>query len=260
MTEQKQAQVEEKEVFNLEERIIQAATGMMNDGTLETMVQNKVKKGFDEALDNLFRSYGDGTKIIEQQLKSVIVPFLEAYDYSEYIVKLDYVVTNVLKQTTTDNKTILENFEELLKEQEKKKEVTVTELFEEWMKFVAKNVETDELGICYDDEPTYNSPRVTVEVEEEEDRSWSIVKHAKVLFECEQDEKMNREIRLRNWKEENKWRIEYEGKPALTSLRYLDTFEIFIMKLNQMQTKIKLDTEYEEDYVEVDAKPEASFE
>lgn len=262
MTEQKQVQAEEKEVFNLEERIQQAATGMLNDGTVEKMVRSKVEKGFEEALDNLFRSYGDGTKIIESQLKSVLVPFLEGYDYSEYVIKLDHVITNILKQTSTEHKTLLENFEELMSEQEKIKEITVTDLFEKWIKIVEKDMDTSNLEIRYDDgEPTYYSPEVTMEVEEEDERSWSIASYAKVVFECDKDEEMNIEVRLRKWKDEGKWRIEYDRNPKLSSLRYLSKFEIFLMKLDQMGTNIKIDTYSETvDDLELEAKPEPTFE
>jgi hypothetical protein len=262
MTEQKQAQLEEKEVFNLEERIQQAATGLLNDGTVEKMVRNKVEKGFDEALDNLFRSYGDGTKIIEKQLKSVLVPFLEGYDYSEYVIKLDHVVTNILKQTSTENKTLLENFEELMSEQEKIKTITVTDLFEKWIKCVEKDIDTDDLEVCYDDgEPTYYSPEVTLEVVEDESRSWSSYKYATIVLECDKDEKMNAEVRLINWSHEGRWTIDYEKNPRLTTLRYLSKFEIFIMKLHQMGTKINIDTYSETvDDLEIEAKPEATFE
>ena len=140
--------------MNLENSIKDVITKSLEDGLVEKLVAEQLEKGITNALGNLFRSYGDVTEIIEKQIKSVMVPYLEKYDYSEYITKLDSVLVDVLKNTTFENKKMLENFRDLMVVEEKE-EIKVSELFNIWTEFVAKNVDTDDLDVDFDDGPHY---------------------------------------------------------------------------------------------------------
>src|SRR5690606_29777527 len=119
--------------MNLENSIKDVISKKLVDGTVEKLVEEHLQKGVTKALENLFSSYGDVTKVIEEQVKSVMVPYLENYDYSEYITKLDSVLVDVLKNTALENKKLLTNFRELMVHEERK-EIKITELFEEWKK------------------------------------------------------------------------------------------------------------------------------
>lgn len=77
--------------MSLENSIKDVIANKLEDGTVEKLVSEQLEKGVTNALDNLFRSYGDITKVIEEKVKSVMVPYLVSYDYSQYIVKLDSV-------------------------------------------------------------------------------------------------------------------------------------------------------------------------
>src|SRR5699024_4551037 len=100
--------------MNLENSIKDVISKKLEDGTIENLIAEQLEKGVTHALDNIFRSYGDVTKVIEDKVKSVMVPYLENYDYSEYITKLDSVLTDVLKSSALENKKLLENFKELM--------------------------------------------------------------------------------------------------------------------------------------------------
>ncbi|WP_375104625.1 hypothetical protein ACDZ28_10660 [Paenibacillus sp. RS8] len=247
--------------MSLENSIKDVITKKLEDGTVEKLIEQQLEKGVANALDSLFRSYGDVTKVIEDKVKSVMIPFLETYDYSKYIVKLDSVLVDVLQSSALENKKLLENFKDLMIPEELKT-IKVTELFERWMLHVAENVETDELEVCYEDgPPSYEYVDVRFEVEYNEERSWSSMKHAVLVFECEHDEKMNYEIRIHTWPKYDKgvWTIERNSIHDIKSLRHLDKFEMFLMKLQQNGTKLILDSDGESDEVEPEAEPEATF-
>lgn len=246
--------------MNLEKSIEGVIKQRLEDGTIEKLVDEQFQKGITNALENMFKSYGDVTKVIEKQIESVMVPYLESYDYSRYIVKLDSILTEVLEASTAENRQMLENFKELMTPFEEKT-ITATQLFEKWQKHVASNVETDGLDICYEDQPSYESVNVTLEVDEDENRSWSSFESANLIFECEHDEKMNYAIKLSRWKNDRKgqWDIRHDRTSDISSLRYLDEFEVFLMKITQANVKLVLDTTYENDDVTPDKEPEATF-
>lgn len=247
--------------MSLENSIKDVISTKLEDGTVEKLIGQQLEKGVANALENLFRSYGDITKIIEEKVKSVMIPYLESYDYSEYIAKLDSVLVDVLQSSALENKKLLENFKDLMIPEEQKT-IKVTELFERWIKYVKENVATDDLEVCYGDgEPTYEYVEVRFEVDYNEERSWSDMKHAVLVFECEQDEEMNYEIKISTWPKCDKggWTIHHNSVHDINSLRRLDEFSVFLMKLNQNGTKLILDSDGDSDEVEPDAKPEASF-
>ncbi len=246
--------------MNLENSIKDVISKKLEDGTVEKLIEKQLEKGIENALDNLFSSYGDITKIIRDKVKAVIVPYLESYDYSEYIVKLDSVLVEVLKNTASENKELLSNFKELMIVEEEKT-IKVTDLFEKWKEYVAKNVDTDDLEIDYDDEPTYECVEVELEVHEDEERSWNSFKYATLVFECEHDKEMNFAIRLSRYNGSSRegWDIHYDRVPDLKSLRYLNDFEILLMRLEQNRTTLILDSTYEDDEVRPEKEPEVTF-
>lgn len=248
--------------MNLENSIKDIISKKLEDGTIEKLIGQQLETGIAKALDGLLGSYGDVTKIIEKEIKSVMVPYLESYDYSQYITKLDSVLVEVLKSAAVDNKKILENFKELMTDDEMKT-IKVSEIYEKWMDYVAKNVDTSELEIDYDDGVSYQNVDVSLNFEEDDNKSWSSFSYATLTFECEKDEKMNFEIKLSKYDEQKKssWDISYESKHIhdIRSLKHLNEMEIFLMKLSQNYTKIEIDKTYENDEVTPESEPEASF-
>ncbi|MGX4281974.1 hypothetical protein ACWJJS_03795 [Bacillus sp. JK106] len=246
--------------MNLETNIKDVIAKQMEEGMVEKLVAEQLEKGISKALEHLFSSYGDVTEIIKSKLKSVIVPYLENYDYSDYITKLDHVLVGVLQNTTIENRNLLNNFKELMSG-ETEKTIKLSDLFAEWMNYVAKNVETDELEVEFDDRPEYEAVEVSVNVERNEDRSWSSFEHATILFECDHDEEMNFEIPISFYKNgtDKEWDLRYNSVHDLKSLRHLNEFEILLMRLSQNGVGIILDIEWENDAVTPEKEPEPSF-
>lgn len=247
--------------MSIENAIKDVITTKLEEGIIERLVAENLEKGINKSLESLLGSYGDVTKVIEAKIKDVMVAQLSSYDYSKYIVKLDCVLTEILKKTSLDNKKMLENFKELMVDYEFPKVVKVSDIFKEFKKHVAKNVETKDLEISYDDGPTYEDVSVSMAVEYEDKPSWSSssFEYAKVIFECEKDEDLNCEIRLSKFMDYG-WELSTEIDTSIKSLRYLDELKIYLLKLNQSSAKIEIDEDDLGDDVEVEAKPEASFE
>lgn len=246
--------------MNLENSIKDVISKKLAEGMVEKLIEEQLEKGINNALGSLFGSYGDLTKVIEEKVKSVMVPYLENYDYSEYITKLDSVLVDILKSSALENKKIVSNFKELIIPVAEKS-IKVSDLFDKWKEYVAENVETDGLEIDYDDEPSYEYVEVSFDTNKDDDRSWSSFDYATLVFECEHDEEMNFAIRLSKYNggKDKGWDIRYDKTPDLKSLRHLNNFEILLMNLTQNGTTLILDEEYGNDEVQPEIRPELSY-
>ncbi|MDQ7094179.1 hypothetical protein REC12_11320 [Desulfosporosinus sp. PR] len=246
--------------MSIEAAIKSVVDEKMNDGTIERLVSENLEKGINSSLEKLLGKYGDITEIIEKKIKEVMVGQLSSYDYSKYIVRLDAMLTEILKRTALDNKKILENFKELMVDRDIPKVVKLSDIFEEWKRHVARKVDTSKLEIDYNDGVAYECVTVTMDVEREEERSWSssIFKYAKAIFECENDDELNFEIRLCKYRE-YPWSLSVEIDDSIRSLRYLDDFKIYLLQLKQADVKIEIDEEDLSDEVKPNKEPEASF-
>ncbi|MFR2890924.1 hypothetical protein [Clostridium butyricum] len=249
--------------MNLENSIKDVIAKKLEDGTIEKLVSEQLESGVNAALKDLFGNYGDVTKIIKEKVKSVIVPYLESYDYSEYIVKLDDTLTSVLKETTMDNRKILGNFKELMSVKPDLKSVKVSDIFSKWCEYVEKNVETDGLEVEYDDGPHYEYVDVNYEFETGEERGWIKQENGRIIFECAHDENMNVCIDVYRWNDihkEDMWSFSVNGECNLSSLRNLDEFKVYLMSLKQAGADIEIDKNYDSYDILPEKEPEATFE
>ena len=248
---------------NFDEDIKKITDEVLQDGTVDKIIREKITKGFETAIDSAF-SFGKLRDAIRKRTDEVLVPLIENYDMSEYTVKLDTVLTEIVNSTAlTDNKKILEHFKNLMTEPERKT-VTVTELFEEYKKFVAKEMDTDGRNVQVEDIAYYDPMEVNFKVVEEEDRSWSCFDRATLelsVDEEEQQEELNRTIRLEHYKNGKEgWDMTSEFNPPIKSLRYLADFDIFLLKLQRANVKVIVDKKSDWDSVISENEPEATYE
>lgn len=245
--------------MNIERAIKDVIETKLQEGVIERLVAENLEKGINKSLESLLGSYGDVTKVIESKIKDVMVKQLSGYDYSKYIVKLDYILTEILKNTALDNKKILENFKQFMTDEKIPNDIKLSDIFEKYCDYVAKDIDTSELEVNTDDTPTYEYVTVSFEVQEEEKKSWSLYSHATVFFECEKDEGVNFELRLSRWNEDKHWRLDFVGTTDLTSLRHLNEFQIYLIKLAQNCTKVIIDKYCDETEIQPEAEPEVYF-
>ena len=78
----------------------------------------------------------------------------------------------------------------------------------------------------------------------------------------EQQEELNRTIRLSKWDGDRKdgWEIRVDTNPNLNSLRNLHEFDLLLFKLQRADVRIIADELSDEDYVYSDTKPEPTYE
>lgn len=163
-----------------------------------------------------------------------------------------------------DNKQMLENFQYLMKEPQIT-EMKLTDLFKEYKKFVARNMDTYDRKVEWDESPEYEAMTVFFEFEEDRERRWSSFRYATIDFtvdEEKQQEELNRTIRLSKWDGDRKdgWEIRVDTNPNLNSLRNLDAFDLLLLKLQRADVRIIADELSDEDDVYSDTKPEPTYE
>lgn len=248
---------------NFDEEIKRITDEIIQDGTVEKIIKEKITKGFESAIDSAF-SFGKLRDAIRKRTDEVLVPLIENYNMEKYIVKLDTVLSEIVNSTAlTENKKILENFKNLMIEPDMKT-ITVSELFEQYKLYVAKEMDTDGRNVQVDDGVYYAPMEVNFEVVEEEERSWSSFDKAVLelsVAEEEQHEELNRTIRLDRYKNGKEgWDMTSEFNPTIKSLRYLDDFDIFLLKLQRANVKVIVDKKSDWDSVISENEPEATYE
>ena len=218
----------------MKEELLNIAMQSLSDDDVKEIVKDKFKKMMEKAVEDAFR-WGDAEKAIKNKVTEVMVPYIEKYDFSEYLPKLDSVLTEIVNSDACmGNKTILENFRDLMIEPEQK-EIKVTDLFKIWKKRCEKEIDTCGLDIDYDGGVSYSCVECEMSVEELGKPSWSSTKRALITFENEHDESLNVEIPISKWVfdsgREEPYTLSLENDLTISSLRYMDDFQILLMQV-----------------------------
>lgn len=248
------------EAVDFEQKIIECVASKLNSGFVERLVEEKLEKGVSEALESIFSWSGEGKKLIEKKIKEVIVPMIEIHDFNQYLVKLDSCLTEIVQNTNlADNQKILDNFSNLMQEPASE-EVTLSEIFERYIKHVQENVDTSNLEpMCEDGDPSYECVTATMEVKKDsyDNASGWGTAH----FTCEEDESLEFSLRMFTYGKKGTWRIlDRMESITLESLRTVSAFEIYLMRIDRAFLDIVIDTEYiTVDDIEPDEKPEFSL-
>lgn len=244
--------------MTIENSIAEMLQKKLSDGSIEQIIEEKLTKCVGECMDNMFRWSGPAKELIEEKLKATMVPAIEKHDFSNYTVKLDSVLTEIVNSTTLqDNRKILDNFKELMIESEK--EIKISDIFNKWTKYVAENVETDGLDINYDDGVSYDYVHIEMDIEDVENRSKYGPDKKIVRFTCEHDEDMNLQFELYKYDFMKDYEINGYGIVNINHLVNMDEMQIFLMKLGRSSTKITIDDDYLYDDVTPEKEPEPSF-
>lgn len=240
-----------------EERIAKTVTEKLNDGTVEELVSDALTKALKDSIEEQFRWHGEAKKVVDEKVKEVMVPAIERLDLSKYTVKLDAVLTEVINSTNlVDNKEILGNFKDLMTEPDKDV-ISLKEVFEKYKEYVSKNVDTSDLKVYTDDGPTYQN--VSARLETELTTSIFGRRYCDLIFECEDDAKLTKKIHLYE-SESNRFHIvRFKRELDINSLRYVDEFDIFMMRLDRAFCDITDIMDMYDDGIEVEAEPEADW-
>lgn len=246
----------------MKEELLKIAQESLSSDEVTEIVKEKFMKALGSAIEDAFR-WGDAKHAIENKVKEVMVPYIENYDFSEYLPKLDSVLTEIVNSDLCiGNKKILENFEKLMLAPEQK-EIKLTDLFKAWVKQCEKDIDTNGLDIDYDDGVSYQSVDCEMRFELEDKPSWSSSQRAVITFENEHDEKLNVEIPVSKWiwdsGKEEPYTLSVYKDLMISSLRNLSDFDVLLLRLSRAGTAIIIDKELDYDCIKPEAEPEASF-
>ena len=178
---------------------------------------------------------------------------------------MDTLLTEMVnKSVLIDNKNLLENFKFMMEEPQET-DIKISDLFKEYKKFVAGDMEVEGREIVIEDNAEYEAMDVHFEFEEEGERSWSSFKYATIDFTVddeEQQDKLNRTVRLSHWTGDRKagWEIRTDTNPDIYSLRHMNKFDLLLAKLQRADARIIIDETADEDFVYSDTKPEPTYE
>ena len=240
-----------------EERIVKAVTDKLNDGTVEELVSDAVTKALKSSIEEQFKWNGDAKKVIDEKVKEVMTPTIERVNLDEYTVKLDTVLTEIINSTNLiDNKEILGNFKSLMTEPDKDV-ISLEDVFEKYKEYVSKNLDTSDLEVYTDDEPRYQN--VTAEVDVHIRDNIFGGRFCDLVFKCEEDEKLTKVIHLYESKSNRFCIMRFKSELDINSLRSIDEFDIFMMRLDRAFCDITDIMEMYDDDVEVEDEPEASW-
>lgn len=234
---------------SLENNIKDCISKELEKGVIEKVIAEQLEKCIEKSISDMFSWGGDVKKIVEEKVKSVMIPYLESYDYSQYITKLDSVLVDVLKNTALDNKRLLENFKSLMTSEDIPKTIKITDIFEKWNEYCKEEVDSDDIEMDY--EGGYINTKFYLE---DVSSSWSSYKTYMVTFECEEDENLKFEFSIQAWRPEDNtgFSSNYKSVGDIRSLRTLNDFEIIIMRISEGYQNIVIDSfeENEEVFVE----------
>ena len=251
---------------NFDLDIQRIANEMLEDGTIEGIFREKLEKAFADSFQSAF-SWGSLKKTIETRITEVMVPFVEKYDFGNYIVKMEAILTEIINNSAlVDNKKILENFKRLMMEPEKET-ITLRELHNKYMEYVSRNVDTSDLEVIHEDGPSYQWVECQAYVELEEDKGWSNFRHGFIDFGVsdleEQEEDLNHQLRLSRWKHSSKegYEIRMDTQMQVGDLRMMDEFEIYLLTLARANVRVVGidDGDHEDDSIEPANTPECEW-
>lgn len=240
-----------------EERIAKAVADKMNDGTVEELVSDAVTKALKSSIEEQLSWRGEAKKVIDEKVKEVMTPAIEKVSLDDYTVKLDTVLTEIINNTNlVDNKEILGNFKDLMTEPDKDV-ISLKDVFEKYREYVSKNVNTANLEVNTDDTPSYQN--VSVRLETELTKTIIGRQYCDLIFECEEDKKLTKKIHLCGSASNRFHIVGFKCELDINSLRHVDKFDIFLMRLDRAFCGITDIIDMYDDDVEVEAKPEASW-
>ena len=242
-----------------EAEVLAITQELMQSGEIEEIFRNKIRAGFEKAIEDSFR-WGDLNHAIMDRVNEAMVPFVKDYDFGDYLVKLDVLMQEVADQTgLKEQKEIIESFRSLMSVPAYK-EISLEKLFAALSNHVAANCDTDGLEVDFDDGPHYESIEVRAEIAPFKERRSSLWDYAILDFHAEDQQELDFTVALRRLQgvEEN-YTIEFHANPLLKAIPNYSDFEILLIALTRCGTKLVCTEEEMEEWVTPAAEPEPSY-
>ena len=79
----------------MKEELLKMAQECLSEEEVKEILKKKFKESIESAIGSAFR-WGDAEKALKKKINDVMVPYIEKYDFSEYLPKLDTVLTEIV--------------------------------------------------------------------------------------------------------------------------------------------------------------------
>lgn len=219
----------------------------LKDGSIEKIVSDKIDECVSKALDEALNGWGDKSarKLITQKLEEVVNTSIESRDFSAFLPKITEVLDTVLMNSTVkDYRVLAKNLGIVLKETEQ--EVKMSDLFNKYVKML------EDEGITSNDTDTFDfeygeGAQASVELRQDEDTGEYVFKFSDEILES--DSKYNDytvRMGVRKWVDgdvtiSSVGQEEDTPRKMFGSLRYANSFTLYLMQLRQNFTRIIID-------------------
>lgn len=249
---------------SLNETINAEIAKSLNSIDFNSIIRDALTENIEHAVNSSLE-YGPASDAIRKKINEAMVPYIEKFDFSAYLPKLDTILTEILRSTTlTDNKKILENFKELMIEPVSKT-VTLSEIFGKYKEYVAEKADCTGRDIDYDDGPEYEWIPVQVTIEDA-GSNYGPYEYLNAVFAIDEDDDLdNRDeltycLPLTRWKgDDESYRLHVITPDSITGLENLSAFEIYLLRLDRAGVRVTGLTRLEDD-IEPKDEPEATYE
>lgn len=260
----------------LQNEITNAVSEALNSTNIAETIKTKMQDTVNSAIEDMFK-WGDVKKLIEQKLTDAMVPAIKSYDFSQYVQQLDIVINEVLRSPAVIcNNKILSNFKTLMTPPDVKF-ITLEQLFKEYCKFVAENIDTDGRNIDYESDVHYEPVECVLEsenIKSEYTRFNDNSENYILSFHTEEDdakteynESLNFDVTLYRWSwmQQGEYHLSILIDPK--SVRHMSGFEAFIYSLamanitvNMMPNENMEDGIHFDETVTPEKEPELKYE
>lgn len=231
----------------IEEKINETVNEFLQSDYIETQVESALKDAIKKACDDLTSWNSPINKIINENIKDVMIPIIEKYDYSQYVTKLDVVLAKVLEESLKPNNEILEKFNKAIKPTPKT--VDIKDILKEYMKYEENNFDLD--LIEKETEDYYDGDIFEIPCSIEVVRSGYLDDKYSLILRNDYDEDII-EVNLRKSLYDNEFTISTDLAYDLRGLSHLSDFEIYLLNLQRNYTRITWDKAVIYDEIELE--------
>lgn len=221
---------------SIEERINETVNDFLKSDYIETQVKSALKGATRKACDDLAGWNSPISKIINENVKDVMVPIIEKYDYSRYVTKLDVVLAKVLQESLKPNNEILEKFNKTI--EPAPESVDIKDILKEYIKYKENDYDLDLIEDEIED--YYDGDIFEIPCSIEVVRSGYLNDKYSLVLKNDYEEDVI-EINLRTGVYDNDFMITTDLAYDLRGLSYLSDFEIYLLNLQRNFTKITWD-------------------
>lgn len=245
------------------EDAVESAVRIIGEERFDEILSSEIETAVRSAVADAFRWRGSAKEKLGAAVDGLLVSAIDSYDFTAHSAKLEDVLSDILEHSLlAEDRVMLLNFKGLMSEPPERS-VTVEWLFEKFKRHVAENVDTYDLEVDTDDEPSYAPVSVSAVLSESGSSPWAATyaRHAVLELVCKEDESIGFTVPLVRWRtdKEEGWEVEYRRGASVTDLRRLSSFEVLLMRLTRAGTRLVVDGTVLDDEVEPDAKPEATW-